>query len=90
MTSRMATNFLHDAGRMVTKVRRLLDVRRAPAAVVGTGLDEGDRTRNLRDQGSTRQQRPMGTVHGLVTARLRRHRPRVEPDAAALGHPGWV
>lgn len=70
MTAGWATNFLHDAGRMVTKFAGYSMFGGAPAAVVGTGLDEGGTSYlNLRDQGvDPTTAANVGTVHGLVTA----------------------
>lgn len=70
MTAGHVTNFLHDAGRVVSKFGAYSLFGGAPAAVAGTSVDEGVTSfMNLRDQGvdagtATR----VGAVHGALTA----------------------
>jgi len=70
MTAGWVTNFLHDAGRVVTKFTGYSLLGGAPAAVVGTGLDEGVTSYlNLRDQGvDAATATKVGAVHGGITA----------------------
>lgn len=70
MTAGWATNFLHDAGRVVTKFAGYSLLGGAPAAVVGTGIDEGSTSfMSLRDQGvDSVTAAKVGGVHGAVTA----------------------
>lgn len=70
MTAGFATNFLHDAGRVVTKFAGYSLLGGAPGAIAGTGLDEGATSyMNLRDQGvDASTAAKVGGVHGAVTA----------------------
>lgn len=70
MTTGWATNYLHDAFRVVTKFAGYSLAGGAPAAVVGTGIDEGSTSyMSLRDQGvDPMTAAKVGGVHGAVTA----------------------
>lgn len=70
MTAGFVTNFLHDAGRVVSKFSSYSLLGGAPAAVAGTALDEGATSyMGLRDQGvDAGTAAKVAAVHGGVTA----------------------
>lgn len=69
MTAGFVTNFLHDAGRVVSKFAGYSLLGGAPAAVAGTALDEGGTSyMSLRDQGvDPATAAKVAAVHGGVT-----------------------
>lgn len=70
MTAGWATNYLHDAGRVVAKFAGYSLLGGAPGAVAGTGIDEGVTSYlGLRDQGvDADTSAKVGALHGAVTA----------------------